>query len=124
LLTVAGIGSILAQTITLDTGDMCRFPTVGHDASYGRCGQSTKVSNGQRKGQGNVKNGHKYLGWAYMEAAQFAICSNPRVQRLYQRQQAKAHFMVARKAVAHKLARAGFYIRRDLVPFDADKAFG
>ncbi len=60
----------------------------------------------------------------YMEAAQFAIRYNPRVQRFYQRKQAKAHCMVARKAVAHKLARACFYIMRDLVPFDADKAFG
>ncbi len=124
LLTVEGIGSILAQTITLETGDLRRFPTVGNYASYCRCVQSTKVSNGKRKGQGNVKNSHKYLGWAYMEAAQFAIRYNPRVQRFYQRKQAKAHCMVARKAVAHKLARAGFYIMRDLVPFDADKAFG
>src|SRR5215471_573935 len=29
LLTVDGIGSILAQTITLESGDMGRFPTVG-----------------------------------------------------------------------------------------------
>jgi len=124
LLTVDGIGSILAQTITLETGDLRRFPAVGNYASYCRCVQSTKVSNGKRKGQGNVKNGHKYLGWAYMEAAQCAIRSNPRVQRFYQRKQAKAHFMVARKAVAHKLSRACFYIMRDLVPFDANKAFG
>src|SRR5438128_3612721 len=39
----------------------------------------------------SVKNGHKYLGWAYMEAAQFAIRYHPRVQRFYQRKQAKAH---------------------------------
>jgi transposase len=30
LLTVAGIGPILAQTITLETGDIRRFPTVGN----------------------------------------------------------------------------------------------
>ncbi len=33
LLTVEGIGSILAQTITLETGDLRRFPTVGNYAS-------------------------------------------------------------------------------------------
>jgi len=32
--------------------------------------------------------------------------------------------MIARKAVAHKLARACYYIMRDLVPFDVHKAFG
>ena len=63
-------------------------------------------------------------GWAYMEAAQFAIRYNARVQKFYQRKQVKTHVMVARKAIAHQLARACFYIMRDLVPFEAQKAFG
>ncbi len=124
LQTVDGIGPILAQTIVLETGDMRRFPTVGNYASYCRCVGSTKISNGKRKGQGNIKNGNPYLEWAYMEAAQFAIRFSPTVQRFYQRKQAKSHLMIARKAVAHKLARACYYIMRDLVPFDVHKAFG
>jgi transposase len=124
LLTVDGIGAILAQTIVLETGHIGRFPTVGHYASYCRCVKSIKISNGKRKGQGNVKNGNPYLGWAYMEAAQFAIRFSPTVQRFYQRKQAKSHLMVARKAVAHKLARACYYIMRDLLPFDVHQAFG
>ena len=59
-----------------------------------------------------------------MEAAQFAIRFSPTVQRFYQRKQAKGHLMVARKAVAHKLSRACYYIMRDLVPFEVHKAFG
>ena len=124
LQTVNGIGPILAQTIMLETGDMRRFPTVGNYASYCRCVGSTKISNGKRKGQGNIKNGNPYLEWAYREAAQFAIRFSPTVQRFYQRKQAKSHLMIARKAVAHKLARACYYIMRDLVPFDVHKAFG
>src|SRR5437588_5205221 len=124
LQTVAGIGPILAQTIVLETGDIGRFPTVGNYASYCRCVGSTKISNGKRKGQGNVKNGNPYLEWAYMEAAQFAIRFSPTVQRFYQRKQVKSHLMIARKAVAHKLARACYYIMRDLVPFEVHKAFG
>src|SRR5215831_10735551 len=124
LQTVAGIGPILAQTIVLETGDIGRFPTVGNYASYCRCVGSTKISNGKRKGQGNVKNGNPYLACAYMEAAQFAIRFSPTVQRFYQRKQAKSHLMIALKAVAHKLARACYYIMRDLVPFDVHKAFG
>jgi transposase len=96
----------LAPTIVLETGDIGRFPTVGHYASYCRCVGSTKSSNGKRKGQGNVKNGNPYLAWAYMEAAQLAIRCSPTVQRFYQRKQAQSPLMIARKAVAHKLARA------------------
>jgi transposase len=126
LLTVQGIGAILAQTITLETGAISRFPTVGHYASYCRCVDSTKISNGKRKGQGNVKNGNPYLSWAYMEAAQYAMRFQPAAQRFYQRKLAKSNknTILARKAVAHKLARACYYIMRDLVPFDATKAFG
>lgn len=126
LLTVDGIGTILAQTITLETGSIGRFPTVGNYASYCRCVASTKITNGKRQGQGNVKNGNPYLGWAYMEAAQFALRFNTSAQRFYQRKLAKSknNTILARKAVAHKLARACYYIMRDLVPFDARKAFG
>src|ERR687885_1161287 len=37
LLTVQGIGTILGQTIALETGAISRFPSVGHYASYCRC---------------------------------------------------------------------------------------
>jgi transposase len=124
LQTVDGIGAIVAQTIVLETGDMRRFPTVGHYASYCRCVTSTTSSHGKRKGRDNVKNGNPYLEWAYIEAAQCAIRFSPRVQRFYQRKQAKSHLMVARKAVAHKLSRACYDIMRDLVLFDVHQAFG
>jgi transposase len=124
LLRVDGLGPILAQTIVLEPGDMGRFPLVGTYAAYCRGVKSTKVSNGKRTGQGNVKHGTPYLAWASMEAAQVAIRFNRRVQRFSQRQEAKSHRMCARKAVAHQLSRAGYDIMRDSVPFDGHKAFG
>lgn len=124
LRTVDGIGPILAQTILLETGDIGRFASVGDYASYCRCVTSTKVSNGKRKGQGNVKNGNPYLSWAYAEAAQFAIRFNPKVQRYYQRKLAKTNVPVARKTVSHKLSRACYHMMRHQIPFDAAKAFG
>jgi hypothetical protein len=73
-----------------------------------------------------VKNGHPYLAWAYMEAAQFAMRFQPEAQRFDQRKLAKSrnNTGLARKAVAHKLSRACYDIMRDLVPFEATKAFG
>jgi transposase len=124
LQTVDGMGPILAQTILLETGDIGRFPRVGDYASYCRCVDSTKVSHGKRKGQGNVKNGNPYLSWAYAEAATFAIRLNPRGQRYYQRKQAETNVPVARKTVAHKLARACYHMMRHPVAFDEAKAFG
>jgi transposase len=126
LLTVQGIGMLLAQTITLETGAIKRFPSVGHSASYCRCVDSTKMSKGKRKGTGHVNNGHPYLAWASMEAAQFAMRFQPEAQRFSQRKLAKSrtNTILARKAVAHKLSRACYDIMRDLVPYEATKAFG
>ena len=64
LKTVDGIGEILALTIMLETGEIKRFAGVGNFASYCRCVGSEKLSNGKRKGNGNTKNGNKYLAWA------------------------------------------------------------
>ena len=123
LLTVSGIGQILGMTIMLETGEISRFATVGDFASYCRCVGSQPLSNGKRKGQGNVKNGNKYLAWAFVEAANFAVRYNAQIKRFYQRKQAKTNGIVAIKAVAHKLARACYYILRDQVPFAVNKAF-
>jgi len=124
LLTVDGSGTMVAQTIGVETGAMGRFPTVGHDAASCRCVQRTNISTGKRKGQGHVKHGHPYLEWASIEAAPCAIRFHPTGQRFYQRQHATSHLMVARKAGAHTLARAWSYLRRDLVPLDGHNALG
>jgi transposase len=123
LKTVAGVGDILGMTILLETGDIRRFAKVGCYASYCRCVGSQWRTNGKRKGQGNTKNGNKYLAWAFIEAANYAVRYYPRVRRFHQRKRAKTNAIVATKAVAHKLARAAYHVLRDEVAFDLDKAF-
>ncbi len=83
-----------------------------------------RYSNGKKKGKANSKNGNKYLAWAFIEAANFAIRYNDTVKRYYQRKLAKTKIVVARKTVAHKLARACFYMLRNQVEFDVNKEFG
>jgi len=123
LLTVDGIGPILGLTIMLETGDIQRFESVGHYASYCRCVGSRKLSNAKKKGEGNRKNGNKYLAWAYIEAAEFARRYSERVRRFFDRKKAVTMGVIARKAIAHKLARACFYVMRDQVDFDVERAF-
>lgn len=120
---VCGIGPILAQTILLETGPISRFGNVGQYASYCRCVDSCRESNGRKKGEGNRKNGNRYLAWAYMEAANLAVRYHDKARRFYQRKAAKTHRVVALKALAHKLARACYYILLRGVPFDEDKVF-
>jgi len=123
LLTVNGIGETLALTISLETGDIGRFPSVGDFSSYCRCVSSERISNEKKKGKGNRKNGNKYLAWAFVEAATFATRYNDSARRFYQRKTAKTKAVVAKKALANKLARACYYIMRDNVPFDNERLF-
>ena len=61
LTSTPGIGQALATTILLETGPIDRFASVGNYASYARCVDSVRKSNQKKKGEGNVKNGNKYL---------------------------------------------------------------
>ena len=122
--TMPGVGQVLGMTIALETGDIERFANAGHYASYARCVKSQRLSNGRRKGEGNRKNGNRYLAWAFIEAAHFAIRYAPQVKVYYQRKSARSHMMVARKAVANKLARAMYHMFRDHTPFEVERAFG
>jgi transposase len=123
LLTVDGIWHILGMTIMYEAGSMERFEKVGNFASYARCVGSSRWSNGKKKGAGNSKNGNKYLAWAFIEAAHYAVRYNERIRSFYQRKQAKTNKIVAAKAVAHKLARACYHMLKDQTPFDEARAF-
>ena len=123
LLSMPGIGNILGLTIMLEVGDINRFAKVSHYSSYCRCVKSERESNKKKKGEGNRKNGNKYLAWAYVEAANFAIRHYPEFQSFYNRKKAKRNGIVAIKALSNKLARASYYVMRDQVPYDANHLF-
>lgn len=123
LLTVPGIGDILALTIMVEVGDIARFPKGGDYSSYCRCVKSERLSNGKKKDENNRKNGNRYLSWAYVEAAHFAKRFCPYAQAFYQRKMARRNGIVAIKALGNKLARASYYIMRDQVPYDPEKLF-
>jgi transposase len=123
LVTVPGIGKILGLTIMLETGPVTRFEKVGNYASYCRAVSSQWTSNGKSKGKGNKKNGNKYLAWAFSEAAEFARRGDDKARAYYNKKLRKTNFMVAHSALAHKLARAAYYIMRDQVIFMPEKTF-
>ena len=124
LKTVPGIGEVLATTIMLETGTISRFTRVGNFSSYCRCVDSLKESNGKRKGEGNTRNGNKYLAWAFVEAANFALRCCPQARSFYDRKKSRSNRILALKAFAHKLARACYHMLQDQKPFDVHLCFG
>ena len=124
LIGVPGIGRILTMTIMLETGPIGRFPGPGNYASYCRAVKTEHTSNERKKGEGNGKSGNRYLAWAYIEAANFAVRHSPELRAWYQRKAARTKRVVALKALANKLAKACFFILRDGVEFDVKRLVG
>ena len=115
--------------LILRVGDIRRFPKVGNYSSYCRCVKSVRLSSKKKEGEGNRKNGNKYLSWAYVEAANFATRSYPEFQSFYNRKKAKTNGIVAIETLSNKLARASYYVMneentghriRDLLPAEGD----
>jgi transposase len=124
LRSMKGIGPILAMTLLLETGDIRRFEQVGHYASYCRCVQSLRESNGKKKGEGNAKSGNKYLSWAFSQVAHYAIRFEPKAKAFYERKRQKRNGVVATRAVAHKMARAVWHMLTKQQEYDVNKVFG
>jgi hypothetical protein len=58
-----------------------------------------------------------------MEAANFAIRFCPEAKRFYERKRRRTNRIVALKALAHKLARACYFILREQKPFEVGRCF-
>ena len=123
LITLPGVGDILGMTILMETGPIGRFRKAGNFASYCRKVSSQWTSNDKVKGRGNLKNGNKYLAWAFSEAAEHARRTDEACRRFYDRKLRHTNPKVAHNALAHKLARAAYYIMKDHVPYQEEKMF-
>jgi len=123
LQTLPGVGTILGLTIALETVDCKRFAGPGQYASYCRCVDSRRISNGKKKGENNAKCGNRYLSWAYVEAAHFAVRYDDRCRRFFDRKAAQVNKLVAIKALACKMAKAAWHMMDQQVPYDARRMF-
>lgn len=118
LLTIPGIGKILAMTIMTEVGDIDRFEKVGNYSSYCRCVSARTISNGKRKKDNNRKNGNRYLAWAYVEAANFNKRYCQKAREFVNRKTAETNYSLAIKALSNKLSKASYFIIRDQQEFD------
>ena len=122
--TLPGVGRILGMTVTLETGEIGRFKSAGNFASYCRAVDARRTSNDKGKGRNNRKCGNKYLGWAFVEAANFAKRHDDQSRRWFDRKAAKTNVALATKALACKLAKAAWHVMAQNVDYDADRVFG
>ena len=108
--SLPGIGRILGLVILYEIHDINRFPRVQDFVSYCRLVKSAKESGGKRMGTSGKKIGNVHLKWAFSEAAVLFLRRNPEAVK-YREKLAKKHGKAKSLSIlAHKLARAVYYI--------------
>ena len=120
LQSVPGIGKILSLVLLYAMHDITRFPRVQDCVSYCRLVKCAKESAGKRYGTSGKKLGNAYLKWAFSEAAVLFLRNNAQGQKFLARVEKKHGKGKALTILAHKLARAVYYmLTRDTV-FEMD----
>ena len=121
LRTVPGIGKILSLVILYEIHDMSRFKRPQELASYSRLVRCSRESAGKVSGTGGRKVGNVHLKWAFSEAAVGFLRKNEEGKQFYDRLVMKHGKGKALTVLAHKLARAVYYIWNNNTVFDQEK---
>jgi transposase len=121
LQTVPRIGKILSLVLLYEIHDIHRFPRVQDFASYCRLVKCSKESGGKRLGTSGKKIGNAHLKWAFSEAATLFLRNNPAGQKYLARLEKKHDKGKALTILAHRLARAVYYMLKRKAAFDMDK---
>ena len=122
LVSLPGVGLILCSVMALEIGQVSRFASGEHLASY--AGTTPRVSSSGGKTRYGPLRGdvNRYLKWAYMEAANVVALNHRRwskesercrhVSALYERIKQRKGHAKAIGAVARHLAEASWHVLR------------
>jgi transposase len=121
LQSVPGIGPILSLVFLYEIHDIHRFPRVQDFASYCRVVKCAHESAGKRYGTSGHNIGNVHLKWAFSEAAVLFLVDNPPGQKYYRRLENKYGSGKALTVLAHKLARAVYYLLKRQTMSDVDR---
>lgn len=115
VMTLPGVGFILGTVILGEIGDIGRFPSATHYASY--AGMTPRVhSSGDKTRFGRLRpDANRYLKWAYAEAANTVAMLRRRwkgkhVVDLYERVRSRKGHQTAVGAAGRHLAEATFWM--------------
>jgi len=121
--SIPGIGRILGLVILYEIHDINRFPKVQDFVSYCRLVKSAKESAGKRIGTSGKKIGNVHLKWAFSEAAVLFLRRNLRARKYREKLQRKHGKAKSLTILAHKLARAIYYILKRKEVFHMETFF-
>jgi len=110
LMQLPGSGVITAMTVLAAIGEIERFETSKHLASYSGLTPGLEQSGTKKRGKGIKKEGRRELRWDLVEAAQMAVKSDPLLKMKFQTLQKRMHRNQAIVAIARHLLELVWYV--------------
>lgn len=117
LMQLPGFGVITAMTVLAAIGEIERFETSKHLASYSGLTPGLAQSGTKYRGKGITKEGRRELRWALVEAAQMAVKSDPLLKLRFQTLQKRMHRSQAIVAIARHLLELVWYVLTRRQPY-------
>jgi len=127
LMSLPGVGQILAYTILAEIGRIDRFASARHLASYSlvvpRADDSGEEEAGPPKGGPIGHAGRRTLKWAWIEAAHGAVRSGGRFRQIFDRvtHGGKENRNRAYIVVGHELCRLAYVLLKKDVEYRDDR---
>lgn len=110
--TIPGIGEFFARLIEAEIDDISRFRNPKKLAAYAGLIPSTYSSGGKTHYGKIIKQGNKWLRWAFVEAVAPAVASDPELRAQHEHLKIR-ETNKARGAIARKLLTIAIQILRD-----------
>jgi transposase len=117
LMQLPGFGVLTAMTVLAAIGEIGRFETPKHLASYSGLTPGLEQSGTKQRGKGITKEGRRELRWALVEAAQMAVKSDPLLKMRFQALQKRMHRNQAIVAIARHLLEVVWYVLTRRQPY-------
>ena len=113
LLTVPGLGPILAAVVALEIDDIQRFPTAPKLAAYAGLVPTTHASGGHVHHGRLMKQSNKWLRWALIEASWVAIRYDPYFRTHFKRRRLHKSAQMADVATARRLCEVVWHVLKE-----------
>lgn len=118
LMTIPGIGPIVAMFIIAEVEDISRFPSYRNLASYAGLVPCLDSSAGKDRRGRITKQGSAYLRTALIEAAQVIPRMHKcRLNAFFRKRIVRAGYQKAMVATAHKILQYAYYVLKNQTPY-------
>jgi len=117
LMQLPGFGVITGMTVLAAIGEIQRFESARHLASYSGLTPGLEQSGTKYREKGVTKEGRKELRWAMVEAAQRAVKSDPVWKTRFLEMQKRMHRNQAIVAIARRLLELVWYVLTRRQPY-------